>query len=79
MSPEYNRIPRPAKDYFKQINGFYDFDSIYFYRKFASIIHYPGGPKTKTFYDENWYYFARKSKYFRKRSHNYANIFYFSL
>jgi len=76
---EYNRIIPSASDYYKKISGLYDIDSIYFQRKFASIIHYPGEPKTKTFSDENWYYFARKSKYFRKRSHNYTNIFYFSL
>ena len=79
LSPEYNRGRSSASDFYKRIGGFYDFDSIYFYKKFASIMHYPGNPKSKIFNDENWYYFARKSKYFRKRSNNYSNIFYFTL
>ena len=79
LSPEYNRIVSLVSDYYKKISGLYDLDSIYFYRKFASIIHYPGHPRLKTYSDENWYYFARKSKYFRRRSHNYSNIFYYLL
>ena len=70
-----NHIKKFIKDY----NGLYDFDSLYFSYKYPSIIHYAGLPKSKTFYQEDWYYFARKSKYFQRRSQNYSNIFKFNL
>jgi len=67
------------KQYKKDTGELYDFDSLYFSFKFASIIHLRGDPKMKTYNEENWYYFARKSKYFQKRSQNYSNIFNFSI
>ena len=79
LSPIYNKGFATLGEFYKNARKLYDFDSLYFFYKFPAIIHYPGPPKSKTYYDENWYYFARKSKYFRKRSHNYTNIFNFSL
>ena len=78
LSPEYNKIISSIHEIYKKAGGLYDFDSLYFARKFASILHYPG-PPPKIYDDENWYYFARKSKYFRKRSQNYSKIFNFSV
>ena len=63
MPPEYNRIVFSYSDYYKKINELYDFDSIYFQKKSSLTILYPGDIKTRTFTDENWYYFARKSNY----------------
>ena len=79
LSPIYNKGVISLDEFYKNTRKLYDFDSLYFFYKFPAIIHYTGPPRLKTYYDENWYYFARKSKYFRKRSHNYTNIFNFSL
>jgi lipopolysaccharide biosynthesis glycosyltransferase len=75
---EYNTITfgkNSIEKYMKNYNGLYDFDSLYFSNKFSLIKHYAGNPKYKTYNHEDWYYFARKSKYFSKRSHNFSNIF----
>ena len=80
LPPEFNSITfnyKKVKERYKNFGGLYDFDSLYFSFKFPYIIHYPGNPKYKTYNKEDWYYFARKSKYFLKRSHNYSNIFKF--
>ena len=82
LSPEYNRfktIKNYLENYYKNTERFYDYDSLYFFVKFPSILHYPGPPDSKIYKDEDWYYFARNSKYFQKRSHNYSDIFNFSL
>ena len=82
FSPEFNRFKtfkNYLENYYKDIKGFYDYDTLYFFLKFPSILHYPAHPDLKTYNDEDWYYFARKSKYFQKRSHNYSDIFNFSL
>ena len=73
--PSINRIKEYKKDY----GGLYDFDSLYFWFKYPSIKHYVGQPDSKTYNQEDWYYFARKSKYFQKRSNNFSNIFNYSL
>ena len=78
LPPEFNRFKtfkNYLQDYFKDSGGLFDFDSLYFYLKFPSILHFPGPPDSKTYKYEDWYYFARKSKYFQNRSHNYSNIF----
>ena len=82
LSPEFNRFKtfkNYFENYYKDINGFYDYDTLYFFLKFPSILHYPQHPNLKTYNDEDWYYFARNSKYFQKRSHNYSDIFKVSL
>jgi len=80
IPPEYNAYPfsfRRAMQYLEESGGLYDFDSIYFSFKFPSIVHYRGNPENKTYNQEDWYYFARKSKYFQKRARNITNIFNF--
>ena len=80
LSPEFNRfktIKNYLENYYKNTERFYDYDSLYFFVKFPSILHYPGPPDSKIYKDEDWYYFARKSKYFFHRSHNFSNIFKF--
>ena len=81
LPPEFNSITfnyQKVKERNKNFGGLYDFDSLYFSFKFPYIIHYPGKPKHKTYNKEDWYYFARKSKYFVRRSHNYSKIFKFN-
>ena len=78
LPPEFNSITfnlNKIKEKYKNFGGLYDFDSLYFSFKHPYIIHYPGSPEIKTYNQENWYYFARKSKYFERRSHNYSKIF----
>ena len=82
LPPEYNTYTFNYKiiQKYKEDSGrLYDFDSLYFSFKFPSIIHYRGDPKTKNYNEEDWYYFARKSKYFQKRSHNLTEIFNFTI
>ena len=81
LPPEYNTFTfnfNIVKKYKKDTGELYDFDSLYFAFKFPSVIHFRGDPKSKTYNEEDWYYFARKSKYFHKRSHNLTEIFKFT-
>lgn len=78
LPPEYNSLTfnyETVKKRKKKYGNLYDFDSLYFSFKFPYIIHYAGILKFKTYNHEDWYYFARKSKYFHKRTHNYSDIF----
>jgi len=78
LPPAFNSITfnyNKVKERKKNFGELYDFDSLYFSFKHPYIIHYPGNPQFKTYNKEDWYYFARKSKYFKKRTHNYSNIF----
>ena len=59
----------------------YDNDYLYFAWKYPTIRHYLGNSKFKkkdfiNFYD--WWYFARKSKYYKKKTNNKMNIFNFT-
>ena len=59
----------------------YDNDYLYFAWKYPTIRHYLGRSKYKNnnfikFYD--WWYFARKSKYYKKKTTNITNIFNFT-
>ena len=81
LPPEYNTFTfnlKNVKQYKKDSSKLYDFDNLYFSFKFPSIIHYRGNPKNKIVNAEDWYYFARKSKYFNKRSSNFIEIFNFT-
>ena len=78
LPPEFNSIIfnyERVKRRYKKFGGLYNFDSLYFSFKFPYIIHYHGNPKNKIYNKEDWYYFARKSKYFKRRSYNYSEIF----
>ena len=78
LPPEYNSFPfnyHKIKEKARKFGQLFDFDSLYFSFKYASILHYPGTPTSKTYNEEDWYFFARQSKYFYKRSHNLSKIF----
>ena len=71
LPPEYNTYTfnfKKVKKYKNSTGELYDFDSLYFQLKFPSIIHYKGPPRKKTYLQEDWYYFARKSKYKIKKA-----------
>ena len=58
----------------------YDNDYLYFSWKYPSIKHFIGysKPNFKNQHNkEDWWYFARKSKYFKKKSHDLSGIFNF--
>ena len=66
LPPEYNAFIfnfKKVRKYKNSTGELYDFDSLYFQFKFPSILHYKGPPQYKTYFQEDWYYFARKSKY----------------
>ena len=70
-----------AKLFNKDIGNLYDNDYFYFENKYPTIRHYLY--KTKPLYDnttdrEDWWYFARKSKYFIEKTDNLSNIFNFN-
>ena len=58
----------------------YDNDYIYFAQKYPTIRHYLGPCKPMNSdknHIEDWWFFARKSKYFRTKSFNFKKIFSF--
>ena len=85
--PEYNQ--RPFKNFqdmiiFNQMTGkIYDNDYFYFTNKYPTIIHYLGFHNKPYNNDinnkvkEDWWFFARKSKYFFKKTNNLTEIFNF--
>ena len=82
LPPEYNTYTfsiKNVEDYKTNSGNLYNFDTLYFSLKFPYILHYRGDPKIKTYNEEDWYYFARQSKYFQKRSLNMTEIFNYSL
>ena len=54
----------------------YDRDKLLFSLKYPTIRHYKGDKKNL---NEDWFFFARKSKYFQKISLNYSNVYNFSI
>ena len=78
---------RPWNNY-NEINLFniysgkvYDNDFFYFSCKYPTIIHYAYYSKPiyeNITYSEDWWYFARKSKYFKEKSSNLTSIFDFN-
>ena len=80
LPPEFNSITfsyENVKTRYERFGGLYDFDSLYFSFKYPYIIHYHGDPQSKTYNEEDWYYFARKSKYFQRRTYNCFFLFFF--
>ena len=75
--PKYNSYLLNHTETVKLIKNpkLYDKDELLFSLKYPVIRHYKGAEKNL---NDDWYYFARKSKYFQKRSNNYSNIFKFS-
>ena len=75
--PEYNSYVLNHTEALKLINQpkIYKKDELLFSLKYPVIRHYKGDKKNL---NDDWYFFARKSKYFQKISNNYSNIFNFS-
>ena len=75
--PEYNSYFLNYTESLELINNpkLYDRDEIIFSLKFPAIRHYKGAEKNL---NDDWFYFARKSKYFYEKSSNYSNTFNFS-
>lgn len=68
-------------DFNNRTGNIYDIDNLYFAWKYPVIRHYLGRHKPiKNFINvDDWWYFARKSKYFTKKTNNLSNIFNFTL
>lgn len=85
IPPEYNTRPfnhyKEAIKFNKDTGSLYDNDHLLFSWSFPSIRHYLG--YSKPIYSKNgdkndWWYFASKSKYFRKKANKYNKIFNFN-
>ena len=83
--PKYHIRPwkdfNELKSFNRQSGNVYDNDYLYFSSKYPTILHY--AYKTKPIFSnssnsEDWWYFARKSKYFSKKTENISNIFNFT-
>jgi lipopolysaccharide biosynthesis glycosyltransferase len=64
-------------EYNKDSGNLYNNDYLYFSFKFPVIRHYPGS-KQNLFYNEDWGYYARKSKYFKALSKDLSDIYNYS-
>ena len=67
-----------VKKWNKIAGNIYDNDYLYFSQKYPIIRHYLGPYKpmnSNKNHIEDWWFFARKSKYYRKKSHKLENIF----
>ena len=69
---------KEIKQWNKHAGDVYDNDYFYFAQKYPSIRHFLG--RNKPVYSdknhiEDWWFFARKSKYFRQKSFKFENIF----
>lgn len=68
------------KDYNIRSGYIYDNDYIYFSQKYPAIRHFLGRDKptnSNKNHIEDWWFFARKSKYYRQKSIKFENIFSF--
>ena len=64
----------------KLSGNIYDNDYIYFAQKYPTIRHYLGPRKpmnSNKNHIEDWWFFARKSKYFSKKTFNLKKVFRF--
>ena len=69
-----------VKAWNKISGNIYDNDYIYFAQKYPAIRHYLGPSKpmnSNKNHIEDWWFFARKSKYFQEKSFNFKKIFQF--
>ena len=75
--PEFNSYVLNYTETIKliQTQTIYDKDKLFFSLKYPVIRHYKGNKKNL---NDDWYYFARKSKFFSKVTNNYSDIFKFS-
>ena len=76
--PEFNSYMMKYKNALDLISKtkIYDKDKMAFSLKYPVIRHYKGDKKQL---NDDWFYFARKSKYFYKIDNNYSYIFNYSL
>ena len=69
------------KKFNKLSGGVYDDDIFYFYSKYPSIRHFLGKSKpiiTDIGHTDDWWYFARQSKFYITKSHDIKTIFNFT-
>ena len=83
--PKYHIRPLKNSDELKSFNrqsgNVYDNDYLYFSYKYPTILHYAYNTKpifSNSSNSEDWWYFARKSKYFSKKTENISVIFNFT-
>ena len=76
--PEYNSYLLTKKETFTLIRttNIYDRDILLFSLRYPTIRHYKGASKEL---NDDWFFYARKSKFFQKISMNYSYIYNFSL
>jgi lipopolysaccharide biosynthesis glycosyltransferase len=71
---------REVRRWNKISGNVYDNDYIYFAQKYPSIRHFLGPYKpmhSEVNHIEDWWFFARKSKYYQQKSNKFKNIFSF--
>ena len=83
--PKYHIRPWKNSDELKSFNrqsgNTYDNDYLYFSSKYPTILHYAYNTKpifSNSSKSEDWWYFARKSKYFSQKTENISTIFNFT-
>ena len=78
IPPKYNVRNNINHKYITDLNKalgkIYDIDYLYFSLKNPKIKHY-AGKKANLFFQKDWIYLARKSKYFNEISGNLSNIY----
>lgn len=76
--PEYNSYLLTKKETITLIRTtkIYDRDILLFSLRYPTIRHYKGANKEL---NDDWFFYARKSKFFQKKSMNYSYIYNFSL
>jgi lipopolysaccharide biosynthesis glycosyltransferase len=82
--PEYHARPwsnyKEMKIFNKKVGNVFDIDYFYFMHKYPAIRHYLGGYKPINPYInhiEDWWFYARKSKYFNDKAKKYYYAFSF--
>ena len=76
----WNQI-KDIQKYDKITGKIYDFDELYFSSKYPAIRHFLGSAKpikSEIGHIEDWWFFARHSKYFVTKSHESEKIFNFT-
>ena len=83
--PKYHIRPwkniNELKTFNRQSGNVYDNDYLYFSSKYPTILHYAYNTKpifSNSSNSEDWWYFARKSKYFSRKTENISIIFNFT-
>lgn len=83
--PKYHIRPWKNIDELKSFNrqsgNVYNYDYLYFSSKYPTILHYAYKSKpifSNSSNSDDWWYFARKSKYFSKKTENISIIFNFT-